>query len=202
MTGYGRHRVLVSLVAGMLWAMEPLSAQAVTWDGGGNGTAWGDPLNWDPNALPVGGDDVIIGAAGGITVTINLNVTINSLTSAEAVHLISGTLTIAATSQINNAFTHSGGTLTGTGDVTVTGLYTWNAGTISGTGGTLFANGGMAIGGNAGKDLRERTIENAATATWTGTGNINSDKGAVFNNLATGTFDVQNNRVFETGRTL
>ena len=44
--------------------------------------------------------------------------------------------------------------------------------------------------------LQTRTINNSGATTWTGSGNINSGVGAVFNNLAGATFDIRNNRSF------
>src|SRR5262249_35088799 len=75
----------------------------------------------------------------------------------------------------------SGGPLGGTGTVTVAGLLTWTGGTMNG-GGRTVAAGGMAISGTAGKTLSNRTLDNAGTATWTGTGNISMGSGAVWNN--------------------
>ena len=83
----------------------------------------------------------------------------------------------------------SGGTLAGTGDLTVSGLLTWTSGTMDGTGETN-ANGGMALG-NTTKHLK-RVLNNAGTATWTA-GRVRSyhGTGAVFNNLAGATLDMQ-----------
>ncbi|MEM1319134.1 MAG: T9SS type A sorting domain-containing protein [Bacteroidota bacterium] len=41
-----------------------LSLQAQTWVGGGDGTSWNDPANWDNNAVPGPGDDVTINTPG------------------------------------------------------------------------------------------------------------------------------------------
>ena len=35
-------------------------AANVTWDAGGDGATWSDPLNWDTNTLPQPNDDVFI----------------------------------------------------------------------------------------------------------------------------------------------
>jgi hypothetical protein len=62
-----------------------LSANAVTrtWDGGGNGVTWEDPLNWDTNTLPCTTCDVVIYYAG---VTLNSSVTVNSLLIGQKVY--------------------------------------------------------------------------------------------------------------------
>jgi hypothetical protein len=91
-----------------------------------------------------------------------------------------------------SALTISGGMLTGSGNVTIDGLLTWTGGTITGLGDTL-ANGGINISGFGGKTLDGRTIENAGTAIWAGTGNITVANGAIWNNLANATFDGRSN---------
>jgi hypothetical protein len=40
-------------------------AASVTWDGGGVNNNWNTPNNWNPNAIPVAGDDVTFDGAGG-----------------------------------------------------------------------------------------------------------------------------------------
>jgi phage baseplate assembly protein gpV len=68
------------------------------------------------------------------------------------------------------ALTLATGTLGGAGTMTVKGLLTWSGGTMSGAGITN-ANGGLDINGGNAKNLNQRTLNNAATATWTGAGN-------------------------------
>jgi hypothetical protein len=169
---------------------EPAS---IHWDGGGNGTSWHDPLNWDLNRLPTLTDTVSIDVPGAITVTHSSGSTaILSLHSEEAIVLSAGTLSIDAASTISNTFTFSGGTLAGVGSLTVDGLLTWSAGTMNNLGGTT-ANGGLIISGSLTKFLNGSTLRNADNATWTGTGNIQGSQGAIFDNLAGGLFEVQNN---------
>ncbi|WP_299115400.1 T9SS type A sorting domain-containing protein [uncultured Winogradskyella sp.] len=50
-----------------------LTAATVTWDGGGDGTNWTDPLNWDTDALPTAADDVDL---NGATVVLSANATV------------------------------------------------------------------------------------------------------------------------------
>jgi hypothetical protein len=91
----------------------------------------------------------------------------------------------------------SGGSLTGTATVTVTGPIAWTGGTMTG-GGTTNADGGIVFSGSADKHLNERTLNNAATTTVTGTGNVELVNNAVFNNLDTGALDFQNDDKFGT----
>ncbi len=158
---------------------------------------WDDGSNWSTGTPPETGDNVVINRPSvNITVTYRVgDVAINRLQSTEAIALIGGRLSISNTSQINNVFTLNGGELAGPGDLNLSGAINWLSGFMSGAGRT-FANGGMSIGGAGDHSLNCRTLNNAGTATWTGTGNIYAYNGAVFNNLAGATFDVQNNEFF------
>lgn len=82
------------------------------------------------------------------------------------------------------------GTLTGPGDVTVTGPLTWTGGFMTGLGRTR-ANGGIIATGNSQWTLDGRTLDNAGTATWSATGTFAAINGAVINNLAGATFNMQ-----------
>ena len=67
----------------------------VGWDGGGDGTSWHDPLNWDTDALPAVADDVVIDIPGDVTVRHTTGATeVNSLTLAEDFELVGGALHI------------------------------------------------------------------------------------------------------------
>jgi len=86
----------------------------------------------------------------------------------------------------------SGGTLTGNDTLNISGLFTWTAGTLSGVG-TVNANGGMGLSGST-KGLDGRTLNNAGAASWTGSNYLWMGNGAVLNNLAGASFDVQSDR--------
>ena len=65
--------------------IEPLESRtlltAVSWDGGGDGVNWTDPVNWSGNLVPVSADDVVIDVPGTISVTMASGTpTIRSLT--------------------------------------------------------------------------------------------------------------------------
>ena len=75
---------------------------AVAWDGGGDGGSWTDPLNWDGDAVPTISDDVTIDVAADPTVTVgagntNEDIAAASITTAEAMYLRGGTLTLGGT---------------------------------------------------------------------------------------------------------
>ena len=166
---------MLALVVMMFLAEGVVRAGTVSWDGGGDGSSWQDPDNWDTNSLPGVSDDAIISA--GNTVTHSSGTTsINSLDC-------QGTLTF------------SGGTLSSSGDMTFTDTFNWTGGRMDGSGITTIPNGAtMNISGSSThKYLYGRTIENSGTVIFTGTKDLYMGDGAVFNNQATGLFDVQNN---------
>jgi hypothetical protein len=105
-----------------------------------------------------------------------------------------GAVTLLATANFNtdttlSSLTINSGTLGGSGTVTVAGPLTWTEGMMTGTGVTN-ATGGLTFSGSGTKFL-DRTLNNASGAVWTGTGLIELNPGAVFNNLAGATFDDQ-----------
>ena len=71
----------------------------VSWDGGGDGTTWEDPLNWSGDALPGVNDDAVLDVATNPNITLSSIQTVNSVTSNELLTLSSATLTVNANSQ-------------------------------------------------------------------------------------------------------
>ena len=96
-------------------------------------------------------------------------------------------------------YTQTAGTLDGSDVLTVNGLVAWSGGDMSGTG-VLNANAGMDIANPGSLQLLEnRTVNNAATATWTGAGIFSNAAGAKFNNLSGGSFSIQTAADFQGG---
>ena len=170
----------------------------VTWINAAGGD-WDTPANWDANRVPNLADDAVINLTG-ITVThaTSANDSARRLQSAAALSISSGTLSLATASTIDSMLTLSGGTLAGAGDLSVTGLLTWMGGTQTGPGHTEALGGLVLNGGATDLTLDNRTLDNAAVATWMGSRNIALNNGAVFNNLAGATFDGQNNNTVTT----
>jgi hypothetical protein len=105
------------------------------------------------------------------------------------------TLTVGADTVAAN-FEQNSGTLNGGATFTVTDIYDWTGGTQAGTGTTVIgAMAQLKMGGASSKNLR-RPMNNDGTATWTGTGNINSGDGAIFTNRDGGEFNIQNDAQF------
>ena len=161
-------------------------------------------LSYDSGGTSTGSFDVATGATlrfPSSTFTLNIGTTI---TGVGTTRIDGGTVTIGATATSTNAVTALNldvvsGTLNGSGDLTMAagGQLDWTGGTMNGGGKiTIPETAELNISGTANKDLRNRTIDNLGTTTWTGTGNIRSGNGAVFNNLAGGVFDVQNDEFF------
>jgi|GEM_PF-268111 len=75
---------------------EVVAGNAVSWDGGGDGVSWNDADNWSADVLPGAADDVVIDVAGTPTIQIGSGVTaVNSLTTAEAIEVVGGTISSA-----------------------------------------------------------------------------------------------------------
>jgi hypothetical protein len=93
-----------------------------------------------------------------------------------------------------NAVNQTAGTWRGSSNVTIGGLFSWSGGSLLSGGGSTTANGNSNIG-NAGDVTLARTLNNASSAALIGaTGNFIGNPGAVLNNTATGTFDIQVNK--------
>lgn len=99
------------------------------------------------------------------------------------------------------------GTLFGTGEVDVLGspglpsVFLWDGGTINGPQVVNVDGWSQLVLTNAStKTLAGATINNAGLATWvTDSGRFALDNGAVFNNLATAIFSVENDAILEGG---
>ena len=146
-------------------AVLPASANAtVSWDGGGDAVSWSDKLNWSGETLPGPLDDVIIDVLGDVTVTLSSGGTsINSLQSTETIVFSEGSLTMTASSSVNQLQWNGGGTLSAPGGLTVLGTMTVangndrtfsgvlnNEGTIVQSDHRLFLEDGAVINNQAG----------------------------------------------------
>src|ERR1039458_3828367 len=126
------------LAAGMLAVtFFPSRAASVIWTNTVGGS-WSVAANWSPNHVPGPSDDVLIGAAGTYTVTLDASPTVSSLTLGGAngwqTLAISGnTLTLNSASVVNTngiISLHSG-SLGGSGGLTVSGQFNWTGGTLN-----------------------------------------------------------------------
>ncbi len=176
----------------------PIRAPLVTktWANAAGGN-WNVAGNWSPSGVPLSGDDAVITLAGTYTVTLDTSPTVASLTlgGASGVQTLSlaavQTITLSGASTVNasGVLAHSVGTIAGAGALTINGSYNWTSGAQTGAGVTT-VNGALTIVGAGNHDLTSsRTLNTAATVTWSGTGVVRLGTGAVINN--SGTWDCQ-----------
>lgn len=192
--------------------IEPLEDRsllsAVSWDGGGNGTSWSDPLNWSGNVLPTTNDDVTINAPGAVAVTLignsrtlhtltvgsddQLTVTSSGALSVTAACSITGTLAVSGRITLNGESTIATlnlsapiGSIDGAGNITITNAMSWSSGQFDGTGVIrIDQNATLAISANdlnTAHNLNKRTLQNDGVTTWT-SGVLNISNGATFVN--------------------
>jgi subtilisin-like proprotein convertase family protein len=109
------------------WELN-ITAVVRTWDGGGDGTQWTDPLNWSGDVLPSAADDVVIDVPGvqniqlasgaqsihSLTCQENLSITGSASLSTTAPSLVNGSLTVSGGAALN-----LGGSLTAAAAVNV-----------------------------------------------------------------------------------
>jgi hypothetical protein len=119
---------------------------AQTWDGGGDGVNWSDPLNWNTKTVPTSSGAVSI---GNFNVSLNVTTTCASLTFTGN----SGSLTVG-----------SGHTLTVTGNIVRNGLPLASSSSLLAGLGKLIVNGNVNVGSsispsNAVSNILETTID-------------------------------------------
>jgi uncharacterized repeat protein (TIGR01451 family) len=139
----------------------------VTWDAGGGDDNWSNALNWSGNVLPTSSDDVVITTAGGGSLQVDVNATVNSITiqSGKTVYVQSGRLLVVnnpSTVNSGSALRLEGSTFSGAGDLIVNGDVVLDGGTLSGSG-VLTIHGGMEV------DVDTNVSEVARTTTNDGT---------------------------------
>jgi hypothetical protein len=176
------------------------------------GGDWSTASNWDAAHVPGPDDDAVINLAGPITVTHSQGTdSIHSLTTAANNNLVltGSTLRLADTSTVNGVLTMTngafggGGTIDGPGDLNIDGGLTWISGYMTGSGHTHL-NSNATLSGNTDtffnpRGLYGRTLDNAATATWTDAGWLIIRSGGVWNNLAGSTFLAQGDATLDSG---
>jgi hypothetical protein len=120
-------------------ALEQRQLLSVTWTGGGNDSNWDDPQNWNTQAVPGAGDDVVIDT-GSVAATVNINSSdsesVNSLRTGvnDTLSITGGSLTVAANSTLSGSLAMTGGSLTASG----TGI------TLTVNGSTTVSNAGLS----------------------------------------------------------
>ena len=140
------------------------AATSFTWTGA-SGSDWFTDTNWSPNGVPGNADSAIINA--GASVNAGSHVSVTNLDFDGNSFIIGGTLT-------------------------VTGVMNWTSGTMRPVTWNMPVASALNISGSSDKTIianGSTVVNNAGTATWTGTGNINLIFDVGIGN--TGTFNVQ-----------
>ena len=180
---------LGALAAFTLLQSASVGAATVSWDGGGDGTSWSDPLNWSGDALPgpddtavlnVGAEPAVVLTGPAVTVAVldcrealtlagdGLTVTGAATVRSQVLRLEGGSLSSGGLTVIDGAFEQAGGAVAG--DVTlVRGRLALAAGTaagvtfhLRGTGtftGELPADAVAALEGSVGEGLSRWSVE-------------------------------------------
>jgi hypothetical protein len=101
-----RLRAFLYVAALFIFAVSSFS-QTISWDGGGDGTTWSDPLNWAGNLVPGPTNDVVINVVGTPVIQHTTgNTRVRSLQCEESFRITGGTFTLTnGVSYVNGTFT-------------------------------------------------------------------------------------------------
>ncbi|MCA9138051.1 MAG: hypothetical protein KDB00_14865, partial [Planctomycetales bacterium] len=150
------------------FTVEAPNLTPLTWDGGGDGVSWNDPLNWSEDILPDATRNVVIDdATKELTVQINSDAVARTITTVENLSLANAKLTTRSI-EVNDLIVGIGSTLTAaTGfnlDVTVNGDFDLQTGALP-----LNVSGAMTVAGAtqlaSGTTLSASGIQASITAT-------------------------------------
>jgi len=141
-----KKKIVLGMLVLSLCLLGNAFAADTTWTGGGDGTSWADPLNWDTGAVPGAGDDVIINS--GTPGAASLYIAENGMgDTCDTLTLTGGVLTANCTiggPTGPGAVVQTGGTLNGAIDlagVVYTGDYRISGGSLNTGTGFLCAAG-------------------------------------------------------------
>jgi hypothetical protein len=150
-----------------------------------------------------------LNSSGTLTVSSG-PVTISNNSIANVLNINGGTLIVNGQFSVTGALGMTGGTFGGTGEFDLEGAFTWSGGTMcsaissstcmSGTNAVTNANAGIMFPASTNIGLSFRTLNNNATATWSGAvGFMNLVNGAVINNAAAGVWNYTNDSTIGYG---
>jgi uncharacterized repeat protein (TIGR01451 family) len=204
-----RARVFVRAVVVLATvAASPFAFGAtVTFNHGGDGFSWSDPLNWSTGLLPGSSDDVIISNTGGSQCLVNVNATVKSIVILpfETVQVQSGrVLTVNNLSTIDSFATLwlQDSSFSSTGALNVDGEILIEGGTLGGSGVlNITSVGSLSVSPSANASVISRTTTNAGTIVYydPGVSGLNNwiFSGATLTN--TGTIDIQSDYDIDPG---
>ena len=163
---YGPVSLITLITAILLASFSSSHASTVVWTNTAGGT-WSAETNWSPNVIPSEGDDVQISASGTYDVSLDTDVTVNSLVIGGAPGmqtLHTGTSQVSPVSFCviygNGAIDIEGGALRGPGPLTVYGTVNWDGGSL-GNGGSVTVEHGGAVVLVGGDDHLDGALTNA-----------------------------------------
>lgn len=171
--GWRQWLLAVCLVTG-----GTLGAAPVSWDGGGDGTSWHDPLNWSGDALPTAADAVVISLPGAVVAHASTTAftTVASLSCSQELRLSFGSLTITGDALFpGGTLRVLSGTFSGTPRITNGKLEPRNPNSPV----TFDLFGSCELIGEVGENATVRVQGSFATgeglATWTGLRNLHGE---------------------------
>ena len=198
------------------------------WDGGGDGTSWEDPVNWDGDTLPGLAANVLIDAFGNTT-TVTLtsgSEIVTNIHSNEKFRIDGGDLQVDSLGRFNggldllSGFLYTNGTSLSPAQVNIGGSSNWQGGTIEGIGpdpddsvGTLFGGSLMIDGGgtldftNITFDNQSNTVHDSVTINLSSAGIVNQPggvyemRGATIDDFGGASFINTNQLIVEGGTT-
>lgn len=186
--------VSLAAVLGAVFALVPASAWAEplctdTWTGPAEGT-WQTAADWSTEHVPTSSDIACMGS--GKTVKVTAGTDQASVVQGEGALVISGGSLELTNSLVEEASRiHSlileGGTLTGAATLNVSEAFTWTGGTMSGSGATVLesgASGSINPGSGVSVALTARTLSNDGDLTWS-SGSVEGRSSAEIDNNGT-----------------
>jgi subtilisin family serine protease len=141
------------------------SGATVSWDGGGDGVNWSDPLNWSGDVVPGPTNDVSISDWRDPTIRITSGThAVRSITSFEAISISGGVLDVAYDSDFYDNVTFTGGEFGGRGDLHLYDTTTWTGGSMTGAGTTIIGSSGSLVITGTGTRSSDRPLQINGTA--------------------------------------
>lgn len=157
--------------------LESLEARlvlaAAVWDGGptGLGTDWHDPQNWKAEVVPADGDDITIGPGPDVTFSTG-SLVAHAISVARKLKVSGGTLGVATTAIMGDAFTLDGGAISG-------GQWTLTGPGLAATSHPGNAMHGVSLIGHVSLDVEGAFIRVTGGLTVTGLISISGDSAAI-----------------------
>ncbi|MFW5845322.1 MAG: hypothetical protein ACOCXJ_03760, partial [Planctomycetota bacterium] len=161
--------ILSCLALSLLAAGIGRPAAEVLWDGGGDGTSWSDPANWEDDVLPMAGDSVRVDQSGdGDPIRIDVRVDCDRLAVTGADLVIAAGAVVQHGLEVSGSITLEDELAFGPDiDATCTGSLTFAAGSLTASSGRIAVGGDLLV-----PDVADRLRVGNATVALVGTGMV------------------------------